>query len=305
MKNVIYILLLLLSACRFSPGAAPNNEPSSDVVDSNPNLKDMARDTKPIEDVLVADLGRDLSTKKDTSPDMQADLTVDVRPDVRPPDMTETCNGMTTIDLKTDSQHCGECNNRCDPEFAECAEGNCECPENAEPCGADNTCKDTKNDPLNCGGCGVTCGLATECVNSACVCRDGYRDCNGKCVNLRADPLNCGDCDNVCQGNKSACNNGSCERSCFGGGWSCDVPTGQTYCGTRPDIYTCNSRATDNCGTECGVGETCERTGTVTYECITNRPTIGCQSCPCVECGQDEDCVVSAFAGNEVFCVEK
>ncbi len=307
MKTLIYVLILSSSSCQFDAGVAPKDPSKIEVVISTTDLRDMTQDavrTPDLEtvDVQVPNSATPDLTAQPTEPDMSKDLEDLVEEEVQ-----ILCDG-SVVDLETDADHCGKCGNSCDSIFGSCDQGRCICPENSEPCGSDNTCKDMANDPLNCGGCGISCGQAAACVNSACVCLDGYQDCNGKCVKLEVDPLNCGACGNVCSANKSACNAGRCRRNCFGDGWACDIGDGKKYCGTRPDVYTCNARSRDSCGTECNVGERCLPNGgaiSPKHRCRTIRPTIECQTCPCLECAENENCVVSNEVSGEVFCVGK
>jgi hypothetical protein len=91
-------------------------------------------------------------------------------------------------------------------------------------CGS--ACKDTQNDPLNCGACAKVCGPAgatvagydngaAACVSSACAahCSGSYADCDGNlddgCEADRAhDAANCGACGTACSGATPYCTNG-------------------------------------------------------------------------------------------------
>ncbi len=260
----------------------------------------MAADQKMNKDMPKnTDLGTDMTV--DSGKDMGKDLQQDTGKDIGE-DMPTLCDN-NPVDLQIDIDHCGVCDNQCDPDFSTCGAGSCICPPDAEPCGSDNTCKDTQNDPFNCGGCGISCGLAAECVAGSCVCLDGYRDCDGVCVNLDSDPNHCGECDEVCSGEKRKCNNGTCKSYCLGEP-ECKGSNRQVSCTDRDDYFHCNANFTDRCGEECGVGEACIKINFLTRKCLKIRPTIGCQTCPCDECSRDESCKVSHFAGREVFCVE-
>jgi hypothetical protein len=71
-------------------------------------------------------------------------------------------------------------------------------------------CADITSDLVNCGGCvyatppaGQTCGTGQACVNSQCVCANGYTSCpigdgGNYCANTTNDKENCGGCGMVC-----------------------------------------------------------------------------------------------------------
>jgi hypothetical protein len=127
----------------------------------------------------------------------------------------ETCGGDACVDLDTDTQHCGACDNAC-PAGVSCTSGECNCPAGQELCG--DTCLDTQADPQNCGGCGAACDANKVCWMGVCAdtCAD-LTDCNGGCVDTQSNPDHCGACDNACEiGN--ACDQGGC--GCPGDGVS-------------------------------------------------------------------------------------
>jgi hypothetical protein len=127
----------------------------------------------------------------------------------------ETCGGDACVDLETDPQHCGSCDNVC-PAGVPCSVGSCVCPDGQEPCG--DVCVDTQSDPQNCGGCGDGCAPDKVCWMG--VCADtcaGLTDCGDACVDTQTDSDHCGSCDNACP-NGGACVMGGCD--CPGDGVS-------------------------------------------------------------------------------------
>jgi hypothetical protein len=127
----------------------------------------------------------------------------------------ETCGGDACVDLETDPQHCGTCDNACPPGVS-CSAGSCACPDGQEPC--DGACVDTQTDPQNCGSCGGGCMPNEVCAMGACTSDCGaLTNCEGACVDTQTDPSHCGGCDNACEGG-SACVMGGCD--CPGDGIS-------------------------------------------------------------------------------------
>jgi hypothetical protein len=127
----------------------------------------------------------------------------------------ETCSGDACVDLDTDIQHCGACDNAC-PAGISCTAGSCTCPAGQQLCG--DVCLDTQADPQNCGGCGDACAPNKVCWMGVCAdtCGD-LSDCSGGCVDTQTNLDHCGACDNACEiGN--ACEMGGC--GCPGDGVS-------------------------------------------------------------------------------------
>jgi hypothetical protein len=79
-------------------------------------------------------------------------------------------------------------------------------------------CTDLSIDHGNCGSCGNSCPIDSNCMVGACVqaCpRGGLTICNGVCVDLLTDYNNCGACGNTCVDDCAPdeggyCNGGSC-----------------------------------------------------------------------------------------------
>jgi hypothetical protein len=81
-------------------------------------------------------------------------------------------------DLRTDTSHCGECDNACQGTQS-CVEGQCRCPDGLSFC--DGLCVDLKTDPNHCGSCGNTCAPSLFCADSGTSCIRS--PCDGLCSN--------------------------------------------------------------------------------------------------------------------------
>jgi hypothetical protein len=174
------------------------------------------------------------------------------------------CNGRC-VDLKTNRQHCGRCNNACTP-LQDCCDGQCtytctdtDCSKcgdrvpagfkccdctpvqlgtdahcaDCSPCTGDRTCVD--------GSCqckpgtrlvgGICCANSKQCCNDA-ACAPGTRCCNGTCVNVSTNAQHCGSCNSPCPS----------PRVCISG--TCQCPQGTTACGPtaccQPNQACCN-----------------------------------------------------------------
>ena len=106
----------------------------------------------------------------------------------------------------------------CNPGWADC--NNDFTPSGTSGDGCETSVRD---DPQNCGGCGIACGAGESCEDGQCVCR-----CGGSCFNkLEYDTRNCGACRVVCRdvpgGNgEPVCDHGVCGYRCFGSHADCD-----------------------------------------------------------------------------------
>ncbi len=97
-----------------------------------------------------------------------------------------------------------ESNKNNDPGLAGCANGQ-ECA---------SGCTDVLADAVNCGACGVTCGVQELCSAGACVpasqgCGVGFAACEGACVDTSASTFHCGACGSVCAEGQT-CSVGAC-----------------------------------------------------------------------------------------------
>ena len=124
-----------------------------------------------------------------------------------PSSACETCGGDACIDLRTDAQNCGTCNQVC-PSTATCVDGACTCPGGLDECGSG--CTDLSSDPANCGACGDGCGdlfcLAGECSADC----GALANCSGACIDIMTDSRNCGTCGADC-GPGASCVAGMCQ----------------------------------------------------------------------------------------------
>jgi hypothetical protein len=129
-------------------------------------------------------------------------------------------------------------------------------------------CIDTSADPMNCGGCGVTCSTENAtptCSASTCswACADGYLHCgttNSGCeTNIRTDATHCGSCSTNCAGvalNATGilCNAGNCDyTACTANYMDCDgVHANGCEC-------TCGTKRQERCcpGALCNAPLTC------------------------------------------------
>lgn len=154
------------------------------------------------------------------------------------------CDLQNCTDLKTNNEHCGNCENNCgtwdceqdasggfcSPSNRICQNGRCRCPADLPWLCEDGQCVDLTTDPSNCGTCGGVCFPGETCCDSVCadfqtsvhncgVCgRDcsaknlGFGEgacCNGTCIDVSHDAHNCGGCGLTCA-KPSFCSDGLC-----------------------------------------------------------------------------------------------
>ena len=168
-----------------------------------------------------------------------------------------------------------------------CPDEGSDCPSGMTGCG--DFCVNILSDDLNCGGCGLTCGLTENCVNGSCAvsCPIGQELCDGICVNLQTDPSYCGSCMTAC-GLDEVCQMGQCV-ACGIGEQICD----DMCVDTQSDVDYCG-----DCNTSCGLSEVCAM-GVCGNDCgdlvFSDEPV--CQGCVesscCIEmsaCDVGSDC---------------
>lgn len=88
------------------------------------------------------------------------------------------CAGDVCADTSRDPNNCGECGNVCGASQV-CWRDTCRasCEGDDKPCAG--TCADVLADNDHCGQCGRACGGGEVCQAGACLCAEGFRDCNG------------------------------------------------------------------------------------------------------------------------------
>ncbi|MBE2249327.1 MAG: hypothetical protein IAE78_07235 [Myxococcus sp.] len=145
------------------------------------------------------------------------------------------------VDLKTDQNNCGACDQRCPGGV--CINGVCQtggptcqrgdvnryCDPDAGTsslCCAGSGCVDTLHSNANCGACGNACRAGLACTDGRCVaasCAPGLPSntlcssgdgglgtcCATTCATLATDPLNCGQCGRLCAVGE-VCSAGAC-----------------------------------------------------------------------------------------------
>jgi hypothetical protein len=149
-------------------------------------------------------------------------------------------------DTNASVQHCGGCNQNCDPNNAtgNCSGGTCmiaTCDGTFEDCdnNVNNGCEvNTNTSANNCGMCGNVCNLpnATEgCSGGTCTiasCNGDFENCdnnpaNGCEVNTDTSTAHCGACGRACNNSNTAnlaCANGLCTSTCNSGFGNCSQP---------------------------------------------------------------------------------
>lgn len=170
------------------------------------------------------------------------------------------------------AQFSNNCSPPCSPYSGEtCRNGRCECSGfNKTRCG--NTCVNLSNDPRNCGGCGVICGIGyfETCRNGRCQCSNSSQTkCGNSCFNLNSDNSNCGGCGVRCSPySGETCRNGRCECSSLSqtkcGDWCVNLNTDNSNCG--------------GCGVACGFGESCRNGQCASTSVATSATTAATES---------------------------
>lgn len=153
---------------------------------------------------------------------------------------------------KLDEQICdGQCTNlRNDPENCGGCGVNCRHDLHCVDGRCSSDCE-LKRDLENCGDCGITCPQGAVCDIWGCApsCQYGFVLCDGTCVDLLRDSENCGSCGKVCP---SGCTAGHCAFECPSGEASC-LDGGVLVCTKLySDPHNCGS-----CGTWCDYGQEC------------------------------------------------
>jgi hypothetical protein len=203
------------------------------------------------------------------------------------PTGTTKC-GEKCVDVQTDYDNCGSCNNSCFGALrgAQCIAGQCACSASATKCMSmfdkSPACTDVNFDEANCGACGTLCAAGQTCEDGTCKqlsCSAGLTLCGSSCVDTATSGLHCGQCDSPCAMGQS-CNAGKCEAL------SC--PAGQELCGTA-----------------CVVSGTCMGAAdcTKTYRCDDSSSVSVCKLCNgAIDCKNGKDEALSSNGGACAVC---
>lgn len=173
-----------------------------------------------------------------------------------------------------------ECVRNTDCVTGVCSDGRCG---GGAQCGppllaCNSACVDSRFDPSNCGGCGVTCGAGFACLLGSCMpaCGGGTLPCGGTCVAAASDPANCGMCGRSCAAGE-ICVGGSCFQPC---------PAGQAACGPVCAALDRDAQHCGMCDRACPSGSACVL-GVCTPGC--SAPLAVCTSGQCVDPRNDPD----------------
>lgn len=135
-------------------------------------------------------------------------------------------------------------------------------------------CVDAQTDPLNCGGCGVTCAAGQSCQGGRCACTPGT--CSSLKKTCGTWPDGCGgrtpSCGTCGTGSTPSCNGGTCATcpaTCLGFGCSCaNLPDGSTLCFIN---ISANCKAPCTTDADCPADQVC-------VSSVTNGGTTNNQS---------------------------
>ncbi len=209
------------------------------------------------------------------------------------------------VNVRTNTAHCGRCDNRCDfpGSSAACVAGACRltmCLAGRGDCdnNSGNGCEtDTLTSVAHCGACGSACvtpNAAPGCAAGRCTiagCASGFGDCNGRVVDgcevsTRTDVDHCGACGQRCNlANASpACSGARClVAACLGSFGDCD---GNDANGCEINLQTSTAHC-GSCGRACsfpnGVGA-CTAGACALAACnpgfadCDNNPANGCET---------------------------
>ncbi|MCS6899297.1 MAG: MopE-related protein [Myxococcales bacterium] len=185
-------------------------------------------------------------------------------------------NNGCEVNLNTNVNHCGACNNVCNSTngAASCSNGVCglSCNPGYGDCdlNAANGCEiNTSTNVNHCGVCGKACNNTNgtpSCSLGVCSisCSSGFANCNGNAddgceIDLKNDVNNCGSCGNKCNSTNgtAVCDNGVCKISaCNPGFANCDNnPNNGCEINTNTNVNHCGA-----CNNQCnssGGGASC------------------------------------------------
>jgi Stigma-specific protein, Stig1 len=172
------------------------------------------------------------------------------------------------VDVNMSSTNCGACGRVCGPVAGGvgfCNAGACALSCNRDQLDCDRVystgCEvNVRNNPSNCGACGVNCGAAGICNLLSCVsCIAPRIPCSNACVDVTTDVNNCGACGYRCPaaptGFTATCNAGICYYGSIGDPrmGDCDRSTANGY-EINVDSSTSNC---GRCGASCNALQRC------------------------------------------------
>jgi hypothetical protein len=196
----------------------------------------------------------------------------------------DDCGFGFCLDVSSDVDNCGACDNVCDlpgVDQHECLAGACtvvSCDVDYDDCDATdaNGCEaDLLADRAHCGVCNNGCGADQICAAGVCQdCGLGEIVCGNTCIDTDTDPDHCGVCDNVCDlpnVDQHGCVSGACTVvSCdadfddcdsdVSNGCEVDLLTSDVHCGG------CNQACDTAQGEDC-CGGTCADLDSSTVHC--------------------------------------
>ena len=164
---------------------------------------------------------------------------------------TPTRCGCDCVDLDTDREHCGQCDNACAADEI-CTAGECECfGDTSTDCGGD--CVNTDTDREHCGQCDNACDAGEVCSEGACAGECGGATstaCADSCANTDTHRNHCGQCEARCPA-AQVCTDGACafDPEC---GADAPTPCGEVCVDTDTDTEHCGQ-----CDEACPAGNEC------------------------------------------------
>lgn len=225
----------------------------------------------------------------------------------------ELC-GMSCIDVMTDAQHCGACDDACAAVSngqAVCENGACttKCNANHHLCG--ESCVSDRST----SSCGTSCDPCPTPTGAQATCNGGA--CDFTCTSSRAlkcedgcypsDDRNCGTCGNDCASSGRLCDGTRCVECRTNN----DCRGSNRYC-VATQCRACQPGDASTCGDcqQCSLTGTCVSSGTQRscyrdadgdgYGSARSSPMQVCGSCPSGYVENDEDCFDSGARAAEV-----
>ena len=156
------------------------------------------------------------------------------------------------------------------------------CPSGTFWCG--ESCVDLMgSDPMNCGGCAVSCGSDSECQQGSCVCSGSKTKCDdGSCYDLNTDPQHCGQCSTTCQVGESCISRVCCSGNAVCNGVCVDTKSDPNNCGGcgNGNQYTCSSGSSCCSGTCADLASDSAHCGSCSAPCGAGKICSGSNCCP-------------------------